>query len=68
MFVSCFVVHCFVSWGGGGGGGGGGWLLCFVCLVVLWLFLTVPWVGLQCVNVVYFLIILTSFFKTSLAL
>ena len=31
-------------------------LLCFGCLVtvnVLWLFLTVPWVGLQCVIVVF---------------
>ena len=38
-------------------------LLSFGCLVtvLLWLFLMVPWVGLQCVIVV-FLIILTHFF------
>ena len=32
------------------------WLLCFYCLVtvnVLWLIFTVPWVGLQCVIVVF---------------
>ena len=31
------------------------WLsfLCLVTVNVLWLFLTVPWVGLQCVTVVY---------------
>ena len=36
------------------------WLLCFACLScifvavdVLWLFLTVPWVGLQCIIVVF---------------
>ena len=31
-------------------------LLCYKCIVainVLWLFLTVPWVGLQCVIVVF---------------
>ena len=31
-------------------------LLCYGCLVtvnVLWLFLTVPWVGLQCIIVVF---------------
>ena len=26
---------------------------CFVIVIVLWLFLTVPWVGLQCVIVVF---------------
>ena len=32
------------------------WLLCFDCLVTvnfLWILLTVPWVGLQCVIVVF---------------
>ena len=31
-------------------------LLCYICIVtinVLWLFVTAPWVGLQCVIVVY---------------
>ena len=39
-----------------------------VTINVLWLFLAVPWVGLQCVIVVqmYFLIILTYFLKTLL--
>ena len=38
----------------------GSWLLYFVCLpgvlytvIVLWLFLEVPWVGLQCVTVLF---------------
>ena len=32
------------------------WLLCFDCLscvLLMWIFLTVPWVGLQCVIVVF---------------
>ena len=42
-------------------------LLSYICIVtinVLWPFLTVPWVGLQCVIVV-FLIILTYFLITN---
>ena len=61
MFVFCFVMHYFVSflvcnhlewkrelvvllllsWG------------CLVAVYALWLFLAVPWVGLQCVIVVF---------------
>ena len=58
----CFVLHYFVSslvlqpsWTGRES-----WLLCFHCLThvfftvnVLWLFLTVPWVGLRCVIMVF---------------
>ena len=36
--------------------------LLFVTIIVLWLFLTAPWVDLQCVSLCYFLIILTTRF------
>ena len=29
------------------------WLMCIVTINVMWLFLTGPWVGLQCVSVVF---------------
>ena len=46
-------------------------LLSFLCLVtvkVQWLFLTVPWLGLQCVTVVFpdhTYLILTAFYRTA---
>ena len=54
MFGLCFVMHYFLSFLvlQSPLRGGENWLLCFNCLFtvsVLWLSLTVPWVGLQCV-------------------
>ena len=55
--VPCFVVHCFVSFLASQSSRWGrqSWLLYFVCLsvIVLWFFLAVPWVGLQCVIVLF---------------
>ena len=71
MFASCFVVHCLVSFlvlePHPDGEQRSACLALFVFLVscnciVLWLFLTVQWVGLQCVSVV-FLFILTCFLQ-----
>ena len=56
MFVPCFDVQCFVSFPVLQSSlcGRESLLLCFVCLprVVLWLYLTKPWVGLQWVIVI----------------
>ena len=37
------------------------WCSCVAAIGILWLFLAMPWVGLRCVVVLYFLLILTCF-------
>ena len=56
MFVLCFVMHCFVSLLVDGGERelfALLWLSSCSLMIVMWLFLTMPYVGLRCVNVVF---------------